>query len=141
MMPRERLLQHRLQQRWHLRRKGLGADRRRDIALLGQLPQQVGQAGGELTPRCRTASCRGAAGFKSQLIALEALAHLNHVILQRGAADEPLIRQVFQLIENAEVRKRTSRNVMRSWAVRGTCCAFGAVSSSAWKLVGLSIFS
>ncbi len=37
MMPRERLLQHRLQQRWHLRRKGLGADRRRDIALLGQL--------------------------------------------------------------------------------------------------------
>ena len=45
MMPRERLLQHRLQQRWHLRRKGLGADRRRDIALLGQLPQQVGQAG------------------------------------------------------------------------------------------------
>ena len=45
MMPRERLLQHRLQQRWHLLRKGLGADRRRDIALLGQLPQQVGQAG------------------------------------------------------------------------------------------------
>ena len=50
--------------------------------------------------------------------------------------DEALVNYI-----HAEVRKRTSRNVMRSWAVRGTCCAFGAVSSSAWKLVGLSIFS
>ncbi len=37
------------------------------------------------------------AGFKSQLITLEALAHLDHIILQRGAADEPLIGQIFQL--------------------------------------------
>ena len=35
MAARERLLQHRLQQRRHLLCKGLGADRRRDTALLG----------------------------------------------------------------------------------------------------------
>jgi hypothetical protein len=49
------------------------------------------------------------AGFQRQVIAMEPLAHFRHVALQRGAADEPLVRQIFSLRENAEVRKRTTR--------------------------------
>ena len=58
------------------------------------------------------------AGFKSQLIALEALAHLNHVILQRGAADEPLIRQIFQF--DRERRRQETHQQKRDAILGGT---------------------
>ncbi len=35
--------------------------------------------------------------FDIQVIARQPFAHLGHIVLQRGAADEPLIRQILQL--------------------------------------------
>ena len=118
MVPGERLLQHGLQQRWHLRGKGLGADRRRDTALLGQLPQQVGEAGANRYLAAKQLHTVARAGFKGELIALEALAHLDHIVLQRGAADEPLIRQVFQL--DGERRGQETHQQKRDAILGGT---------------------
>ena len=35
--------------------------------------------------------------FQRQVIAVKPLAHFGHVALQRGAADEPLVRQILEL--------------------------------------------
>ena len=58
------------------------------------------------------------AGFKGKLIALEALTHLDHIILQRRAADEPLIRQIFQL--DGERRRQEAHQQKRDAILGGS---------------------
>ena len=118
MVPGKRLLQHRLQQRRHFRLQRLGADQRIDTALLGQLPQQIGQAGANRHLATKQLHAVARAGFKGELIALEALAHLDHIILQRRAADEPLIRQIFQL--DGERRRQEAHQQKRDTILGGS---------------------
>ncbi len=65
--------------------------------LLRQLPQQVGQAGADRHLTAKQLHAVARAGLQRQAITMKPLAHLRHIALQRGAANKPLIGQIFQL--------------------------------------------
>ena len=65
--------------------------------LLRQLPQKIGQAGADRHLAAKQLHAVARAGFQRQVIALEPLAHFHHVALQGGAADKPLVGQIFKL--------------------------------------------
>ena len=61
-----------------------------------QLEQQIGQAGADRHLRAEQLHAVTRLGFNRQLIVRQTLSHLSHVVLQRTAADEPLVGQIFQ---------------------------------------------
>ena len=65
--------------------------------LLRQFPKDIRQAGANRDFTAKQLHAVARARLQRQLIALKTFAYGDHVILQRGAADKPLIRQVFQL--------------------------------------------
>lgn len=65
--------------------------------LLCQHPQQIGQTGADRHLAAEQLHAVSRARFQRQMITLQMLAHLCHIVLQRRATDKPFISQIFQL--------------------------------------------
>ena len=61
-----------------------------------QLEQQIGETGADRHLSAEQLHTVARLGFDRQLIVRQTLSHLSHVVLQRTAADEPLVGQIFQ---------------------------------------------
>lgn len=58
------------------------------------------------------------ARFQRQMITLQMLAHLSHIVLQRRAADKPFISQILQLQRKGRRQKTNHQPVHPLWLVR-----------------------
>ena len=75
----------------------LFGDKRVAGILLRQFPEQIRQAGTQRHFAAEQLHTVTRPGFQRQAVAGKPLPHFRHVILQRGAADKPLVRQILQL--------------------------------------------
>ncbi|MBS6057374.1 MAG: hypothetical protein KIB04_04655 [Pantoea sp.] len=94
---RETVLQQRLKRQQHAAVQRLHLQQRAFAVFLRNLIQQVGQTGTNRHLAAEQLHAIARARLNRQLIAAKPLPHLGHIALQRGAADKPLLRQIFQL--------------------------------------------
>ena len=73
--------------------------------LLRQRPQQIGQTGADRHFAAEQLHAVTGTRFQRQMITLQMLAHLSHIVLQRRAADKPFISQIFQLQRESRRQK------------------------------------
>ena len=97
VVTRQRLVQHGHHLLRHACIQRHVGHQRVQAVLLRQLPEQIGQAGANRHFAAKQLHAMAWTGFQRQVIAMKTLAHFRHVALQRGAADKPLIGQIFQL--------------------------------------------
>ena len=107
------VVQHRHHLLRHARIERHVGYQRVQAVLLRQLPEQIGQAGAGRHLAAKQLHAVARTGFQRQVVAMKPLAHLRHIALQRGAADEPFVRQILKL-EGKGGRQKTHHQIMHA---------------------------